>query len=566
MKKLILLFILSLSMVTAYGQNKKDIVIIEADSTKTSYTITIKENKKDKFSFDLNIEGHRAILKSELELFYKKIEKKEVTATVELTKITIEKKESIIYDLKDEKAKIFFTEKLKVFYNHQDKLSLLEERIKMLENEEKSKAVIGVLKFYMNKEIPIYEISKKKKALLFNEFQLQETDKTIKLDSIFIHIKNGSIYEVLAMSGNNVYHANDYPITLENLLSKKNQKISKRAYEVKKISFMASESGRILNNAIKTHISKESPSNINAKNINQDLRIKKRIEKRAYKIRNINNHNEYFKLEDIVNYSPIVNKHFIPKDTVIKVKESGVQTKYINKSVYLNSYIESAIYTDLFSLLGDEANGLIQTEFSSKFNLNVKSLAGYYGYFFKYIKPKIKYSKFDKGFDMVETTNDSISYTKLLRQSYLDLGLQLNLFQGELGNRFESDISVGSNYYSAKIKNNENDDIAANMFAIYAKTSLLVREYHNFGLTGSLKITKLFKPKFPNNTSYSNIPLSNNNYWFLTPEFEMYYYPQKNKESKVFVRFQYVMNSIKDDGDFLKLQFGYKIPIKLKQK
>ncbi|WP_452226079.1 hypothetical protein [Lacinutrix cladophorae] len=271
---------------------------------------------------------------------------------------------------------------------------------------------------------------------------------------------------------------------------------------------------------------------------------------------------QYFKLSKILGYEYKMGKKFFPKDTIIPIKINSKSTGELiplYKDVHLNSYLEGRLYTDIIGLNGEEANGVAQAEIKAHFNLNTQSN-------FAYVEPSLHYSKFTKDNDFVvleEDQSTSKALTNFHRQSFLNVGLKINIIKWEFGDRYDLDaFNIGSQYSWTRLKEiTSTTDITntVHLFNSFIEVKGKMNEFNNFGISLGNK----FLYELPVQDQDLDLdPFS----WYIIPELEIFYYPVENKNNTIYLRFTYTSNTRNHDFDYPSLQFGYKFRIKLNQK
>ena len=264
----------------------------------------------------------------------------------------------------------------------------------------------------------------------------------------------------------------------------------------------------------------------------------------------------FIKLSEILAYDYVMEKKFFPKNTKLKTDSVGEKIP-LYKDVHLNSYLEGRIYTDVIGLNGEEANGVAQAEIKAHFNINTQSI-------FAYVEPSLHYSKFTKDNDFVILDSvQSKALTDFHRQSFLNVGLKLNLVKWEFGDRYDLDfINIGSQYSWTRLKDiTSTTDITntVHLFNSFLEMKGRMNEFHNFGIS----IGNKFLYEIP--VQEQNLDLDPFS-WYIIPEVEIFYYPVDNKNNTIYLRFTYTSNTRNHDFDYPSLQFGYKFRIRLNQK
>ncbi|MCD4731399.1 MAG: hypothetical protein K8R74_12410 [Bacteroidales bacterium] len=276
------------------------------------------------------------------------------------------------------------------------------------------------------------------------------------------------------------------------------------------------------------------------------------------------NDTSYIYLSDFLLYNEdIGNDNFLPSNDIIVLKNKDDKVGLVRR-IDLNSYIKVHIFTDLLGLLGQESNGLIQTEISSNIVFISRPITAnnrHVFILFHYLEPSFILKKFDSEY-AYQTISDTvppftIDRTKFNQLSYIDLGLKLNVIRlKSLKHTFDLlNIGIELKYSDVKFINIE-DVKTYNEFGIFIETIGQLLEYRNFGYEYGLQVCwqKL---------NYNEIENYKERYPFLILESSLFYYPKGNRNNILFVRLNNVYNTV--DNDFYNLlQFGYRTKLNLK--
>lgn len=267
---------------------------------------------------------------------------------------------------------------------------------------------------------------------------------------------------------------------------------------------------------------------------------------------------EILLLGDIMQYLPKVDRHYVPDDELV-VLRADKRSHGLKASVDLNSSVELRVFSDLLGLFGEQGNGLVQTELSSKIFANTVPQTTKLGPFYlgNFVEPYFKYAKFDTKFSSVEISDTISSYyitdmEQLLmnQQSFINLGLRVNYAKMRVSNTF-LELNFGLEYNYVKVKPaNAVDPTTANLGSFYMEMRGGLSRSKNFGLTYSLD----FLLQTVQNTQFETVEGSTRRY--LKPMFEMFYHPSGNPSNKIFFRFQTFVD-FDTSLSYANLQFGY---------
>ncbi len=544
---------------------------IKIDSTDTGdyHLIRVEVDGVLKKYFDLRVEDKKIILKADLLAYYKN--KFEMEYEVEISKLSIKVSRAgsleYSYDINKKIDRTLFQVVLADVYKERYVFSDIKRQLEVFKDKEE-KSVIGKIEIFKKNKIQIHKVNKGK-VLFFNKRSFtSEKEDFVIIKSIILHIRKGAIYEVLIEGEPNrkLFITNTIKESDSVLIPTNKQSNSIHYHNKTRKNNMRKKYFHSMDYPILLERITPIGALTVSSDVNRTYNLNRRQDKKRHKIIDKGNPNKFIYLDDVLRYVPVVNNHFVPKDDLFNIKVTDqLQEVKIIKDVHLNSYIEAAVYTDLFSLLGDAANGQVQTEFNSKIYLNIKNIGSYYGYLFHYIQPSIKHSLFKDEHMYLEIENGDVNFSKtnLYRRSYLNLGLKLNLFKGELSNRFEADVSIGTNYCFTKTKDKQEVIYNEKLWSKYIGLELSVNDFKNYGLKGFIKYSHIDDPKVK---IYTKDVFKEKEDWFVSVGFELFYHPVKDKGNKWFFKFNYVSNQENHEDDFSQIQVGYKIPIRFKQK
>jgi len=226
----------------------------------------------------------------------------------------------------------------------------------------------------------------------------------------------------------------------------------------------------------------------------------------------------------------------------------------------LSWLVDYRVYTDMLALLGEESNGLVQTEASAKFYYNIFSLAPGCS-MFEWIQAQVHYSKFDSEFSTLKLDDPYRPYrlpmVALNQHTFLDLGLRANVFKANI-NLSTFSINGGINYGFARVMGVDSVTSTLNTFSFYLEERLQFLRTRNFGLNIGFGVLwqHLYDPDL--------------NYWpdvdrrdvFLRTDFEVFYHPADKPDNRIFLRFKHLQDGW--ENSFPQLQLGYSATLKVK--
>ena len=285
---------------------------------------------------------------------------------------------------------------------------------------------------------------------------------------------------------------------------------------------------------------------------------------------------EFIVLGDFLDYLFVSGNNYAPSNTSMELDTANLK-KNISIKAGLNSFIEFKTYTDFLAVLGEEPNGLVQVEASSRIVGNTGNwIRNKNVFFFNYLEPLFRFSKFDNDFsslviDSTSIITDTISSSSLLeidrvllnQISKFDIQLKTNLARiyYKRGNYIEVSALIRYQYSDIDYRNERN---TANLVGLGGEVGYTLPRYKNFGIDINLSY---LAQRITKNTGFDVDlfdEIGNDGYVnFITPEIELYYYPLKNKENQIYLRFVAINALNVDSRNYNQLQIGYKSKISL---
>lgn len=289
------------------------------------------------------------------------------------------------------------------------------------------------------------------------------------------------------------------------------------------------------------------------------------------------------KLSDVLTYIPNPGDNYVPEDLTLelptKTEENTNQavTYKVRQNTALQNVVELRTYTDFLGLFGDAPNGIVQLEGKADFYIAPFSFSLFspssYAFAFKKITPYVNFSKLDaktRNIALAETTPDNFSFKiplQILEKSYLQMGLNLNLFSFKLTKEFPFEIGFygAAQYQITDVMKTDSVALNYKSLGLGGGISLELKRYNNFGFIYSAQFSRY------NINGFNNINqvLNPGNFWIFKNEAEVYYFPGEAKKQSIFLRLKTFNDISKGVNDaFYQLQFGYRFSIgvnKLKQ-
>lgn len=266
------------------------------------------------------------------------------------------------------------------------------------------------------------------------------------------------------------------------------------------------------------------------------------------------------KMRDLVWYvANLDNQNYSPEDGVYILTPTDT-VAHLAVDTNLNSYLDYRLYSDLLGLLGDEGNGLIQTDISSTITYNSFPVAPGM-YVFNYIKPTFKLSKFDSEFRAQVVPNEpqmiDLNRLQFNQLAFLELGITLNLFKVNLFQHSFDLLNFGADFKYSRVQFGETEETKTlNASALFIETRAQFMKYKNFGF-------ELASQAYFQNIKDNEVIGSGEYYDYLKTEFSMFYHPNDKAQDKIFLRFQSFSDYLFNDF-YTQLQFGYKSQLNFK--
>jgi hypothetical protein len=221
----------------------------------------------------------------------------------------------------------------------------------------------------------------------------------------------------------------------------------------------------------------------------------------------------------------------------------------------------------LAGLLGRRANGLINTDVTSKFITNTGNFSNIDITPFSFIEGSISLSKFDSKFKSMDSTTilaapnkmDTVDRMQLMQTAWLKGGMKFNLISYRFSRSQYLQINIGTriNIVNADSFYRKERDII--MFDYYPEFTYTVQRLKNFGMDISMKW--IFQ-RIADKEKFENKEWE----YIFNPQIAFFYFPTDNPNRKIYLRFNYFANRKKDANNFYQLQFGIKSDLKFGSK
>lgn len=273
--------------------------------------------------------------------------------------------------------------------------------------------------------------------------------------------------------------------------------------------------------------------------------------------------NTFIYLKDVLKYryySP-----YFPDDLENATVSPKNPAKVLSAASNLNSLINVAIYTDLPGLLGRKANGLINTDVTSRFMTNAKNISNWDVTLAAFIEANLCLSKFDSKFKSLDSTDirvnsgthaDTLNRLKIIQTAWLKGSIKLNVVSIKLLAAQYIEVNFGTrvNVVNADSIYRKSSDIIS--FDYYPELVYSVKRLSNFGMDLSIR---WISQRLSGKAAFAN----GNGLYVFNPEAAFYYYPVNKSSSRMYLRFDYFAGHDKLFPNFYQLQFGYKTSLNL---
>lgn len=275
------------------------------------------------------------------------------------------------------------------------------------------------------------------------------------------------------------------------------------------------------------------------------------------------NNLDYIKLGDVLSYTD--GGGYLPDDVDGMVLTPEDPKKDLYAASNLNSIINFSIYTDLAGLLGRRANGLLITDVTGRFITNSNNLFNGGTTVFSFIEPNLTIAKFDSKFRSLDSNNvkigrngekDTVDRMYLNQIAWLKGSLKLNLFSFRVAPNQYLYINGAAqiNVVNADTFLKKEKDVV--FFNYFPEVMYSIKRLKNFGMDLSVK---LVWQRLADSAPFGNQDMET----IFIPQMAFFYYPSRNSNNRIYLRFNYWDNLSNSQNNFYQLQFGWKTSLKL---
>lgn len=268
----------------------------------------------------------------------------------------------------------------------------------------------------------------------------------------------------------------------------------------------------------------------------------------------------YIVLGEVLSYDPALGNNYTPDNVKITLKHNGKEEKHrLTTNEGLANYIDYRIYSDFLGLMDEDTNGIVNFEASACIPLMPSNYGNTNIYFFKALRPLIRYSRFDKEDRVItpESIGEPVTSYRinnkldLLQRSFVNAGLTLDLFTYDpQKSLILINIPFKISFNLTEVQLLEKDNITSTNYG--SGIELKVSRTNNFGMTMYGYVMEV-RHHHSENKNLERI----NPYTIYNVGSEMFFYNSKQKSSAVFLRFNYT-SKFTTSHNFFQLQIGYK--------
>lgn len=269
------------------------------------------------------------------------------------------------------------------------------------------------------------------------------------------------------------------------------------------------------------------------------------------------NNNQFIVLNEVVMYTSF--ESFYPDDDNFTLG-GKLSSHFFNKSSGVNSLVDIKLFTDALGVFGGKANGIAQTEILGKFTVGRKGVPNHGVRFLKDVGFIINATKFDS--KLAYTRLDSnISRTEMLQKNWFSAEAFFTPISGWLA-KTSSDywfLNLGCGIDLSELATKKDTASTLSTFM----TSQLGTQFDlskNSGFSLSVKGIAHFNPQ-TSDLGYSDLVV-----YYIRPQAMIYWFPAKNKTSRIFARATYFRNASEYKEDYVQIQFGYSMLLSSKIK
>lgn len=268
--------------------------------------------------------------------------------------------------------------------------------------------------------------------------------------------------------------------------------------------------------------------------------------------------NEFVFIGDILELKTNNYYSYFPDDSLYVLKKEGERNGKLKALSGLGSLIDFRLYTDLLGTFGEQPNGLVQFEASSKIPLTALNVGR--SYFLNFVQPFFKLSKLDSKYDTItlfpSPNGRKIDKMELFQRSFLNLGVKANIYKINWRPNNGVSVNVGYLFSSGNVSIAKDTVTKGILHMPYTEVGFSTRKLQNFGFDADIRygFQKLNKNKYFDGSSWDD---------FMSISTTMFFYTAVKSQDKFFVRFTNYLNFMDRSDDFYQLQFGYSLNLSL---
>jgi hypothetical protein len=261
------------------------------------------------------------------------------------------------------------------------------------------------------------------------------------------------------------------------------------------------------------------------------------------------NSDEMIILQEAISYDPLTT--FFPEDRFLLLTNK-FNSDTLKKNVGVNTVLDLRVYTDALAALGNEPNGIFQTDVHLKQFLHRKHYRNEGSRILQYIKVNFNASKLDSKNSFVDSSSQ-ISRSELYQKSTINLEGAVNILNSWLGrktlNNYYFDFGGGINTVRLA---GLHDTSAIAVPSLFFEGGISIRNSSNIGFDFNTRYTFQYSPQ----TAYNH---QDGDVKFLRIGAEVYWNPFGDAANRVFGRINYVMglSTIEKKNSYSQIQIGY---------
>lgn len=275
---------------------------------------------------------------------------------------------------------------------------------------------------------------------------------------------------------------------------------------------------------------------------------------------------EYILFGNLLKYT-FSGKFCYPDNGEYYVTQKEKVAKVYNK-ITLRDILNISIFSDVLSLLGRRANGIIQTEVSANFITNTRNAKEGDFVWWSHTSPYFSFAIFDSKFQQIDTVNasikkingkDSINRLYLHQIAYIRTGIKVNICRRSFWPNEQLQFNVGAEMSLTNADSIYKKDIV--MVNYYPEILYKVNRMENFGMEASIKYIVQVAAKSLN--FFNDKPI-----FIFNPQVTLYYYPFSNPENRIYFKYAHFaeMFTKGKNSNYPQIQFGYKTNLFKKDK